>query len=405
MKISEFAERILLSSSIEEKLRLPGPLDYSDDSVYLHTPELPQRSAEFSFGKKSSKDIALGKLDSDTDRGHLLLFFMNHELLAIELMALALLKFKNTAPESFLRGLVSTLRDEQKHCRLYLNRIKQLGVEAGDLPLSRFFWDCLVDIEKPEEYLAGMALTLEQANLDFTLFYQERFKEVQDKQSAQILDTVYQDEIRHVAFGVSWMNQWKKPDTELWDYYLIHLPKRLNPARARGHFTFDQRGRQQAGMSEGEILQFKLFNSSRGRSPDLWYFNPAVENEVANLAIPKTFKALQTDLALIMFPLSKRDDIVLLNELPSVQHRNKLYEAGFQLPVGSHFHDMEQAGENLRGDDRDEAALYSSESGDKIYHMVHETNNITADVLEMPDIPTTLQRAQMLEDAMTTNVS
>ena len=332
MKISEFAERILLSPSIEDKLRPAGIFDFSSNKDFGTLPELPLRSDDFAFGKKSKKEIPMGTLESESDRGHLLLFFMNHELLAIELMALALLKFQNSAPESFLRGLLSTLADEQKHCRLYLNRLKQLGVQAGDLPLSRFFWDCMVNIEHPQEYLAGMALTLEQANLDFTLFYQKRFHEVNDSSSVKILQTVYEDEIRHVAFGVSWLNQWKTPGTELWDYYLAHLPKRLNPARARGHFYFDESGRQEAGMSSKDILNFKLHNSSRGRSPDIWHFNPAVELEVAGLATPPTFKKLQHDLSLLMMAMSKRDDVVLVNQAPSTSQRNKLHQAGFSLP-------------------------------------------------------------------------
>ena len=70
------------------------------------------------------------KLIDEKERGRLLHFFANHELLATELMALALLKFPD-APASFRRGLLATLREEQIHTKLYIHRMKQCGVDFG----------------------------------------------------------------------------------------------------------------------------------------------------------------------------------------------------------------------------------------------------------------------------------
>ena len=107
-----------------------------------------------------------GKLGS----GRLLHFFANHELLATELMALVLLKFPD-APAAFRKGVFETLKDEQEHTRLYMERMKSCGISLGDFPVSGYFWRCVAPMEHPIDYVAGLCLTFEQANLDFAGHY------------------------------------------------------------------------------------------------------------------------------------------------------------------------------------------------------------------------------------------
>ena len=61
------------------------------------------------------------------ERGRVLHFFANHELLALELMAVALLRFPD-APHSFRRGIIETMKEEQKHLNLYIESMNRLGV-------------------------------------------------------------------------------------------------------------------------------------------------------------------------------------------------------------------------------------------------------------------------------------
>ena len=60
---------------------------------------------------------------AEHSRAQALHFFANHELLAIELMALCLLKFPN-APIPFQKGLVHTITEEQEHLRCTSNVYK-----------------------------------------------------------------------------------------------------------------------------------------------------------------------------------------------------------------------------------------------------------------------------------------
>ncbi len=50
-----------------------------------------------------------------------------------------------------------------------------------------------------------MGLTLEQANLDFTLTYRDGFAEAGDLESAAVCQTVHDDEIAHVALAARWL--------------------------------------------------------------------------------------------------------------------------------------------------------------------------------------------------------
>lgn len=91
----------------------------------------PQKSGRSSFPGTAN-------LADDRARGLVLHFFANHELLALELMALALLKWPE-APDGFRSGLVQTMIEEQNHMRLYLERMRDLKVQFGEAPLNAFF--------------------------------------------------------------------------------------------------------------------------------------------------------------------------------------------------------------------------------------------------------------------------
>src|SRR5690606_37167787 len=132
--------------------------------------------------------------------------FANHELLAIEMMASALLIYPHKTEDDlrFKKGVLVALKDEQKHLSLYIKRLQSLGYEFGDFPLNDFFWRQMEKLKTPAQYLAVMSLTFEAANLDFAQFYSRIFQEQGDLETARILQTVLEDEIAHVALGAHW---------------------------------------------------------------------------------------------------------------------------------------------------------------------------------------------------------
>lgn len=258
-------------------------------------------------------------------------------------MALALLKFPD-APDSFRRGVLRTLQEEQNHTRWYIQRMKECGVTFGDIPVTPMIWEHIADMESPLDYVSRLSLTFEQANLDYAKHYSEVLQNVGDTKTAKILSKIYHDEIAHVGYGLKWLRRWKENAQTDWDAWhkRLHIP--LSPIRAKGMAPFNEEGRRKAGLSEEFIASLKRFHSTRGRSPDLWYFNPDAEAQVANpgWTCPQKLHQLAADLE-PAFALAgpSRDDIVLLRHLPSDQHRDHLARFGLIFPEVRLLSDLE----------------------------------------------------------------
>ena len=177
-------------------------------------------------------------------------------------MAASLLLFPHHTDEMkrFKQGIIKTIKDEQKHFNLYVKRLNDLGYEFGDFPINDFFWRQMESIKTPQNYLSVMALTFEAANLDFAHFYEKIFQEVGDIKTANILKVVYEDEISHVAFGVSYFEKWRE-NKSLWEYYNEHLPFPLTPARGKGQ-KFVEEARRKAKMDHDFIAKLTSFDDN-----------------------------------------------------------------------------------------------------------------------------------------------
>lgn len=187
-------------------------------------------------------------------RARCLARFAHHELMAAELFAWALLRWPE-APAALRRGFVRVLADEQRHCRLYLARLSAHGSALEEHALSDYFWKHVPAIDASPHgvaaFLAAMGLTLEQANLDFSLVYRDAFRAVGDEASARALERVHEDEIRHVALAARWLTRLSPGRGEV-EAYARAVPFPLGPARAKGR-RFDAEARRRAGLSDGLI--------------------------------------------------------------------------------------------------------------------------------------------------------
>ncbi len=252
MKASDFSKEILLGSSLDSKLFNCNDLVF-DEFEGRDIPLTPSRSNEIQFSEKQGKFPKRNTLNNDSNKALALHFFANHELLAIEMMAAALYCYPTITEEDkkFKKGIVSALRDEQKHFKLYVGRINELGSDFGDFPVNDFFWKQMPDLKTPSEFFSMMSLTFEMANLDFCIHYKEIFESLGDEKTSSILNTVLEDEISHVSIGRHWLEQWK-PTGSLWDYYKSLLPEKITPARAKG-MIFSREARARAGFSEDFI--------------------------------------------------------------------------------------------------------------------------------------------------------
>jgi len=339
MELREFAERVLFATDLEGKLAGPGePVTDDVPGSPLAVPDVPGRPDSLRLGTAAEAPARRrvgGTIQDDAQRALLLHGFANHELLATELMALVLLRFPD-APAEFRAGLYRTLREEQRHTAMYAKRLRECGVTFGEFPVNRYFWDAVAPVESPLDYVSRLSLTFEQANLDYAKHYAEVFAGAGDARTADLLRAVYRDEIGHVAYGLHWFRKWREPGSTDWEVYRQRLIFPLSPSRAKanGAAPFNREGRLQAGLDEDFVRRIELFERSKGRTPRVSWFCPGAEASAASGRTGETAleHSVGRGLELLMAFLARRDDVLLVRRLPSLEHLETLRRAGFVLP-------------------------------------------------------------------------
>lgn len=256
MELREWAIRILSADTLEDKLYSPEILtdDAPGEPLVWQEPTRPVNMA-FRRHTHEEKLPPLHELGSQDKRAICLHRFAGHELLAVEIMAYTLLAFPE-APKHFRKGLAGTLREEQGHVKIYKQRLAEMGVSFGDLPLYRHFWAYTPFIKSPAQYVSIMSLTFEMANLDFAPMYGRTFSKSGDAASAALMEQIFKDEISHVAFGWQWLRKYHPEENDLWKLWTEYLPPRMFPKRAKGFVYFPEH-RRRAGLPEQWVINLK----------------------------------------------------------------------------------------------------------------------------------------------------
>jgi uncharacterized ferritin-like protein (DUF455 family) len=269
--VGEFCESILSQGELPAKLVAPEA--HLEDCIErpvsgwltpTRTPELAPQSG----GERLPRP---GLLRSAAARAECLARFAHHELAAVELFAWAIMRWPEL-PAELRQGWLATLAEEQIHCSLYLDRLTAHGASLADFQLSDYFWKLGPAIDAaedgPKAFLAAMGLTLEQANLDFTLTYRDAFREAGDEASARVCERVHEDEVRHVSLASHWLQELSPPGTTDLDAYQAHVPFPLGPARAKGR-RCDRAARRAAGLSDALIERVRGARSNQEKGhPD-----------------------------------------------------------------------------------------------------------------------------------------
>ena len=255
MELREFAERILLSEGLDEKLARAARSWTDKRPGEAWRPERPARPQELQFAARRTAPVMPkpGALKDEKKRAIAHHIMANHELQALEVMAWMLVAFPD-APAEFRRGMVEVMADEQRHTRLHIDRAAALGLRFGELPVNSYIWQKAQQFECVLDYLAGLPLVFEGANLDHTLEFATYFEQAGDERGAAILRAIHQDEIQHVAFGLEWLRRLKPPEQSDWDAFQSHLKWPLRAEKARGEL-FQREARRAAGMSDDFIDQ------------------------------------------------------------------------------------------------------------------------------------------------------
>ena len=257
MELRLFAERVLLSPSLDEKLgSVRIPFTDEQPGAALRVTE-PARSPDLQFGMRRAAP-AMPHPDTFVDPAKRALahhIMANHELQALEVMAWMLLAFPE-APRDFRLGMARIMQDEQRHTRMHVERAAALGLRFGELPVNAYIWKKSQEFESVMDYLAGLPLTFEGRNLDHTLEFDGYFTAVHDPKSAAMMQAIHRDEIEHVAFGMEWLRKLKPPELSDWDAYVQHLHFPLRPDKSVGD-VFHEGPRLAAGMSEEFVARLR----------------------------------------------------------------------------------------------------------------------------------------------------
>jgi uncharacterized ferritin-like protein (DUF455 family) len=256
MELTDWCTRILSADTLEEKLLSPKILtdNITSPAVFWKTPTRPP-GMEFKKHNRKEKLPGFHEHNDPDKRAVCLHRFAGHELLAVEIMAYAILAFPE-APKHFRKGLANTLKEEQGHVRIYMQRLKEMGVQFGDLPLYKHFWAHTPFLTSPLKYVSVMSLTLEMANLDFAPTYKASFLKHGDEGSAALMNQILEDEIKHVSFGMHWLNKMKPSAESSWDTWRNSVPDKIPLHRARGKVVYVE-PRTLAGIPSDWIAQIK----------------------------------------------------------------------------------------------------------------------------------------------------
>lgn len=249
MELRDFAELVLLSDSLSEKLRPLGARATDDSPGPAVRVSRPSRPPGLQFGApRTAPALVRGEaLRDPLKRGIAHHILANHELQALEVMAWTLCAFPD-APSDFRRGLADIMADEQRHTRMHVERALALGVEFGQFPVNGYIWEKAMQFESVLDYLCGLPLVFEGRNLDHTLELAEEFAAVSDERSAALMRVIHRDEIGHVQFGALWLHRLKPVDQTEWEAFTAHLHWPIRAAKARGR-VFQRAAREQAGLS------------------------------------------------------------------------------------------------------------------------------------------------------------
>jgi uncharacterized ferritin-like protein (DUF455 family) len=255
--------KILQADTLAGKLLVPPQVLTDEDPGQIHRVLTPNRPEKLSITHhRKVKVPKIGGMGDPVQRARIIHALANHELQAIELFAWAILAFPKT-PSEFRRGLIAIIADEQRHFRLYEERLLDLNVAFGDHLVTGHFWTKIAEVQTPLEFACTMGLTFENANLDFAQEYAQAAKNIGDEETVKTLEIVHRDEIRHVRFGWRWMDYFKNEEQDHWDAYNENVSWPLGPTRARGS-SFDPEARRKAGFSEDFI---ERLGAAKAESP------------------------------------------------------------------------------------------------------------------------------------------
>ncbi len=170
------------------------------------------------------------------------------ELNAVDLHWDIIARFAETPmPMGFYDDWVQAADEESKHFMLLSDRLRTLGSHYGALPAHAGMWRAAEDTAQDlPARLAVVPMVLEARGLDVTPGMIALFEKAGDTATVDALQTIYAEEVTHVAFGSKWFHflcgrhEWD-PKDRFHDLVRRYFPSPLKP-------PFNVEKRAEAGL-------------------------------------------------------------------------------------------------------------------------------------------------------------
>lgn len=210
------AERVLRTADPHDKTRLSRQVAAAWFAVReagespsvgeASPPDFPARPNQPEL--KDPREMPRRRPGSPAGRIALLHAIAHIELNAVDLHWDIVARFGHVPmPIGFYDDWAKAAEEESKHFGLLSDRLQAMGSFYGDLPAHAGMWRAAAATagDLPAR-LAVVPMVLEARGLDVTPGMITLFTNAQDQDSAKALETIYAEEVGHVAYGSKWFH-------------------------------------------------------------------------------------------------------------------------------------------------------------------------------------------------------
>ncbi len=220
-----------------------GQYDYVFNTSPPMRPARPKKPILLNPGQTPKRR----KAGSNGNRAALLHAVAHIELNAIDLAFDIVARFGGGMPRAFTDDWIQVGGDEGRHFNLIEDRLHELGFHYGDMAAHDGLWQSAeATAHMLAARLAVVPMVLEARGLDVTPSMIERFERVQDNASAEVLKTIYNDEISHVAAGQRWFTYLSKIEGENPESWFQSLVNEYFAGKLKR--PFNVQAREKAGL-------------------------------------------------------------------------------------------------------------------------------------------------------------
>ncbi len=250
--LEDAAVAVLRSARPEEKVALTrktvaqwrdGALELGGRPIVPDRPERPAIPALCPPNKMPKRSFG-----STIGRQAFLHAIAHIELNAVDLAWDVIARFGDAGmPRRFFDDWTDTALDEAKHFTLLEQRLEALGARYGDFDAHDGLWEAATaTFDDLKARMALVPMVLEARGLDTAQAAADKLRSAGDHSSAELMETIGQEEIPHVAVGVRWFEflchrEGMEPIAAFHDIIRQRFSAKLKP-------PFNREARERAGM-------------------------------------------------------------------------------------------------------------------------------------------------------------